>query len=1043
MMTMLHSVWSGGGSAAGRRRSLLALGALLALVASVLIWASPQSNAQTPNIPPVAIAALGAATPNDNGTSNNPADDYVVQKLDGTRSFDPDGSIALYSWEVVTDSYKDWLAITQPNTARPSFIVPNEASVARYGQTIEFRLTVWDADPRTSVGALSDSDTVTYNFQGAETPTADITVTALLPNPDAIVGYDDDGDGMVDEDDEQFTVDAVVSRPGDDDNAGYEWHIMEGALLTLDGTGSSDPDSRLTDASFSWVRVYDSGDDSGVSDNAGSVPETLPGGNNADAGSSGVSGMKISSSNPPDKTGVLEALADRVVLPLANTNGTSPQPFYAYYRLTVTDEAANSDTADVLVVIHDQPMDPKAAVAVTVTDAAGNTTPAVQSIKELFGDNRYVVPQGSTVNFTATATDADGDTPTVSWDGAQVSTSDTTMATLMIPQTAAQGTEYQVNVTATDVTKRSSTTTVTIVAARNQAPDAVAPKSFPDVIMVGDGANGGDMDAFGLPTGEVTLRGIGFDADGDDIILNWSELSYQQLNDDGTLNTDALADYTNPANLATLAQISLPRVAYLSIDNSGQETASFMVPEVDSMNLPTTMVDHDTDSNTSDRHAYAIPIAFTVIDSLGVSNTGIVIVVIYDNEQYSTVANAGANQRVSGGSFVRLNGSGSRNSMGTAAGLLYSWAYTGIETDPRTENRSAITAAEVAGGYVEGTWFPYDGMGADGNQTDDEDPMTAGDQGQGAFHPTAGGMLMQANGRFPYFDAPSLHGFNSVKLTFTLTVTHDADGNGTADSGEDSNTAKVVITVSDGYYSGNITGPDFCTGFSLGGPQTFAFDSDGDGVADICSLMTTRRESVATQNALNELAALNPEIFRDHLHGRAAVADDTNTKDVDEAVTAIAGSCATAPTTLGDSQAALDADACGPGGSFTRRLSNPPAPVDPEIRDVFFSGAITSENFCTNRSLGGQPLYANDSDGDGVADICSLGYTRREAVARQTALEAAFLGHDQFAAALAQACAELGSTDFGDGAAALAADKCSRPGPGSTPGMPLPTPPAN
>ena len=124
MMTMLHSVWSGGGSAAGRRRSLLALGALLALVASVLIWAAPGSQAQTPpNIPPVAIATLGAATPNDgpDGTADT-ADDYVVQALVGTRSFDPDNSggdgINVYSWEVVTDSYKDWLAITGANTNR-------------------------------------------------------------------------------------------------------------------------------------------------------------------------------------------------------------------------------------------------------------------------------------------------------------------------------------------------------------------------------------------------------------------------------------------------------------------------------------------------------------------------------------------------------------------------------------------------------------------------------------------------------------------------------------------------------------------------------------------------------------------------------------------------------------------------------------------------------------------------------------------------------------------------------------------------------------
>ena len=65
MMTMLHSVWSGGGSAAGRRRSLLALGALLALVASVLAWTAPAQAQNTS--PPIAIAIL-----TDNGDYGNP-----------------------------------------------------------------------------------------------------------------------------------------------------------------------------------------------------------------------------------------------------------------------------------------------------------------------------------------------------------------------------------------------------------------------------------------------------------------------------------------------------------------------------------------------------------------------------------------------------------------------------------------------------------------------------------------------------------------------------------------------------------------------------------------------------------------------------------------------------------------------------------------------------------------------------------------------------------------------------------------------------------
>ena len=56
------------------------------------------------------------------------------------------------------------------------------------------------------------------------------------------------------------------------------------------------------------------------------------------------------------------------------------------------------------------------------------------------------------------------------------------------------------------------------------------------------------------------------------------------------------------------------------------------------------------------------------------------------------------------------------------------------------------------------------------------------------------------------------------------------------------------------FYSGIIDGPDFCLNRSLGGPTTYPFDSDGDGIADICALPRTRREAAARQRALERLA---------------------------------------------------------------------------------------------------------------------------------------------------------------------------------------------
>ena len=274
----------------------------------------------------------------------------------------------------------------------------------------------------------------------------------------------------------------------------------------------------------------------------------------------------------------------------------------------------------------------------------------------------------------------------------------------------------------------------------------------------------------------------------------------------------------------------------------------------------------------------------------------------------------------------------------------------------------------------------------------------------------------------------------------------------------------VTITVTNKFFSGNVTGPNFCVTSSLGGPRTYAFDSDGDDVADVCSLRTTRRATVARQNALETLIAIGSTIdvigtdggdadnqvdamdvtsaasFADLVLGRAgsiAVTDDLNTQDVDEAaaaVSAIDGTCKTASTKLGDSDADLAADACS-----TKRVSGPPAPHDPATADVFFSGVITGPNYCTDASLGGPRTYAFDSDDDGVGDVCSLPTTRREAVARQHALEE-FAAHPQYDDALAASCTALGSTDFGDSEAALAKDECNPEARQPDLGGALPTP---
>ena len=206
---------------------------------------------------------------------------------------------------------------------------------------------------------------------------------------------------------------------------------------------------------------------------------------------------------------------------------------------------------------------------------------------------------------------------------------------------------------------------------------------------------------------------------------------------------------------------------------------------------------------------------------------------------------------------------------------------------------------------------------------------------------------------------------------------------------EDPVTPIVVPPAGSRFYSGEvITGPDFCANFSLGGPLLYPYDADGDGIADVCSLPYTRREAIARQHALIALANHHPHLYTSLVNAACAATEGTA--------------------------------ACG-GQTLSALPPLPPA------GSRFYSGdVITGPGFCANWSLGGPTTYPHDSDGDGIADVCSLPYTRREAIARQHAgnvLAKTFPA--QFQTWVQQSCRALATADYGDDPADLADDVCA------------------
>ncbi len=214
------------------------------------------------------------------------------------------------------------------------------------------------------------------------------------------------------------------------------------------------------------------------------------------------------------------------------------------------------------------------------------------------------------------------------------------------------------------------------------------------------------------------------------------------------------------------------------------------------------------------------------------------------------------------------------------------------------------------------------------------------------------------------------------------------------------------------YYSGVVTGPDFCVNDSLGGPRTYPFDSPPqDGIADTCSLPRSRRATVARQGAMELLALDFPARF-----GQL-----------------FAYECTDVAESYGNPEKESEDECAQPRAADAAGQAIPPVPtsrVSPNVATTwqsgFFSGpVVTSSTFCLNRSLGGPVTYPLDTNGDNVADICSLPTTRRAAIARQNALERLARERDAlFDPLFSSECARLIDTSFGE-TAAEAEDECA------------------
>jgi len=1009
---------------------LLALGALLALIASVLVWASP-THAQASNQPPVAIALTPSVSTDGN-----------TMTLNGSLSFDPDdGDPAAcagctYKWEVVTSTWKflegfaDGTATLTSATAQIDVTNVNlPGLVPSNGALIEFRLTVTDAK------GASDSDSTTYNIMTNDTPTADISLTAMLADPDA----DDDATTA-----EKYTIDAVIDGPGENGNADNEWDIMEGALLVLDGSGSSDPDD--DDLNYLWSLVYETGSTTGVNFPTNDDGTSHGSGATSTLVATGATTAKISTDGSVPGTPDANMTVGR--LNVAPEQGAiSQSPYNVIYTLAVTDAGAavttgatgNVDsTALIRIVIHDKPADPKITAVLIggdadprdpqIDDGDTATTTAADRIDRAFppGD-KYFVHEGDDaldITLTPVTFDADQDVnnngshttgttpdtgetpPTVTWSEDDAD-GDTAGHQLRIPANAEAGDTFTITATIprTDVSR---TLTFEVIEPQ-QRPVATILSGTTQVDHDGDGNTPTITVLTDQPKdGTYTITGFGFDPDGGSTTSVWA-----QVNAEGVVN---------PGD-----------DGYVPLTGAFSNSVSFDIPD--------------------DKEITSVTLAFSVFDDENSFDSKSVTVNIDRTpDPVPPSASAGSGQVVAPETTVILTGSSAGFDADTTT--TYAWTVVSVSTSPGPERlnlRASMKVHEDLNSFIEAANANnYTNTGVI-----DEAANTAGTEAVNAEDiltsiPASADATADdvASGQFQWFEAPKLSaGLKFAQITFRVTATGTIGG--TADS---TRTGDVTITVATDFFSSYIDGPNYCRNLSFGGPTTEPHDSNGDGVADVCSLTTTRRETVARQNALEALVSLGSTLSR-QVAGADTPNDDSDDvfQDVDledlvlgytyDAGTAddtsddvsFDGTCATAKNVAPEPE---DADACDDDATELTAL---PDPVDPADAATFYSGVVTGPDFCINRSLGGAITFAHDGDGDGVAEVCSLHTTRREAVARQIALEM-FRAHAQFNNALAAACAELGSETFGADAADLAKDGCSIPPgtPEAQPGNQLP-----
>ena len=536
-------------------------------------------------------------------------DEGATVTLDGTRSRDPESGPFTYQW---TQTGGPTVFLFVPSAASPTFTAPQYmATDAR----LTFELVVTDSS---GLASAPDSGVITVGNVGAnETPTADAGSPPTEPDPDDL----DSGDRFIPTEGDLVTLDGSGSSDPEGESLIYAWTQIGGTptVSLSDATAESPtftaPGSLTTESSLLLTFSLTVTDESGNVSTADTVVVSLTQINDvpiADAGSA-------------------QTVAENTTVTLNGTASSDPEAQTLTYQweqmgtptVTLNDATAASPTFTTPQVLNDTVL----SFRLMVNDGVQNSSPSTVLITLTAGTNDaptanagnpQTVDEGDLVTLTGRGSDPERQPLTFAW----TQTGTESRVTLANPNTAQQtftapqfvnNTTLTFSLTVNDGIQDSAAdeVVITVTAGINNPP--IANAGSDQSVMEGDTVN---------LTGAASS-----DPEDETLTYRWTQIGEPAVNLDNA--TSATPQFTAPSSQLLVSTMLIFELVVR--DASGNDSLS-------------------------DR------VSITVAAGLNDPPT----------------ANAGDPQTVAEGATVLLNGRGSSDPEGDT--LTYSWTQNGGPT---------------------------------------------------------------------------------------------------------------------------------------------------------------------------------------------------------------------------------------------------------------------------------------------------------------------------------------------------------------------------